>query len=217
MDTELREFFYTDLLEVHGFFKMCITRLLNTFYNTSEIKPKQSALFWTALFPVILMFAVDIIMSFIFSARSRNIRFFNVLSPKCWRSFNAAAYNHLSADRLKPLTSVNRYSSTFKSFVLPYRVNDSFKLKNGYSATYVGCRYIDGLKYYCYRILGKTYLSPLKPVKLKRFQLNFITNNNTTHNNTSITNYDGSKSGYDVSKSRSAKRKPNIDIICDDE
>lgn len=211
MDTELHEFFYTDLLEVHSFFKYVLSRLFNTFYNTSEIKPKQSALFWTALFPVILMFAVDIIMSFIFSARSRNIRFFNVLSPKCWRSFNASSYNNLPSDRLKPLTSVNHFSSTFKSFFPPYRyrVNDSFKLKNGYSATYVGFRYIDGLKYYNYRIQGKTYLSPLKPSKLKRFQLNFITNNNTTNNTTNITNYHGSKSG-------SAKLKPNIDIICDE-
>lgn len=208
MDIELKEFFYTDLLPIHDFLRSVFMQLFGTLYNTSELKPKQVALFWTALFPVILMIAFDIIMSFIFSIRARDIRFFNVLSPKSWRNFNASAYNNLPVERLKPLTSVNRFSSTFKNIFPPYhyRVNDSFKLKNGYSATYVGCRYIDGLKYYQYRILGKTYLSHLKPGKFKRLHFNFITNNNITN----ITNYNGSKSG-------SSKFKPNIDITCDDD
>lgn len=199
------EFFLKHMPQVFSFLRKIFQSFFETFYEGSGY-----FLFLTALLPVILMFVVDIIFSFIFSIRVRHVRFFNVLSPKCWRSFSAQTYNSLPAERLKPMVNANRNISLFPPYT--YRVNDVIRLKSGLRATYLGVRYIDGKRAYIYRIGGKVYSSFLQPGKLVRrgkIQFNFITNHNTNHNTIFNVKSDTSSSA--------SRNSPNIDIVKDED
>ena len=180
--------FFYDMNSVMSFlFNKIARRFFLTFYRSD----KAYYLFLTALLPFILMFCFDIIMSFILSVRSRQFRFFNVLSPKSWRTFNSTAYNSLPPDRLKAATPSNRHSSTFTNIFSPYiyRVNDTIRCRSGVHAIYLGTRFIDGKKAYLYKVGGKVYSSNLRParfckfytanlqpIKRGKFQLNIISN-----------------------------------------
>lgn len=180
--------FFRDMNAVSNFlFNRIGRKFFLTFYRTD----KSYYLFLTALLPFILMFCFDIIMSFILSVRSRQFRFFNVLSPRSWRSFNSSAYNSLPPDRLKAATPANRHSSTFTNIFSPYiyRVNDTIRCRSGVHAIYLGTRFIDGKKTYLYRVGGTVYSSNLRParfgkfctanlqpIKRGKFQLNIISN-----------------------------------------
>lgn len=183
------EEFFSDFISVMSFlFNKIGRRFFFTFYHGDGYY-----LFLTALLPFIFMFCFDIIMSFIFSVRCRQVRFFNLLSPRSWRAFNSSAYNSLPPDRLKAATPANRFTSTFKGIYSPfiYRVNDSIRLRNGYSATYLGTKYVNGQRAYIYRIDGKLLSCSLRPARFgrvyssslssrdfKKFQFNVIRNNN---------------------------------------
>ena len=181
------EQFFSDFVSVMTFlFNKIGRRFFFTFYHGDGYY-----LFLTALLPFIFMFCFDIIMSFVFSVRCRHVRFFNVLSPRSWRTFNSSAYNSLPSDRLKAATPANRYSSTFTNIFSPYiyRVNDTIRCRSGVHAIYLGTRFIDGKKSYLYRVGGTVYSSNLRParfvkfctanlqpIKRGKFQLNIISN-----------------------------------------
>lgn len=98
--------FFVQLNTVSQFLQKIFSKFFSTFYEYDG----GYYLFITALLPFMLMFVVDILFSFIFSVRSREIRFFNVFSPKSWKSFNSQTYNRLPAERLKPSLLTLRYS-----------------------------------------------------------------------------------------------------------
>lgn len=180
--------FFRDLNTVSNFlFNRIGRKFFLTFYRSSD----SYFLFLTALLPFILMFCFDIVMSFILSVRSRQLRFFNILSPRSWRTFNSSVYNSLPPDRLKAATPANRHSSTFTNIFSPYiyRVNDTIRCRSGVRAIYLGTRFIDGKKTYLYRVGGTVYSSNLRPsrfgkfctanlqpIKRGKFQLNIISN-----------------------------------------
>lgn len=182
--------FMRDMGDVFQFLlRTVFTKFFSTFYNDGDKYP----LFLTALLPFLLMFVVDIVFSFVLSIRAREVRFFNVLSPRSWRSFNSSAYNSLPPDRLKAATPANRHSSTFTNIFSPYiyRVNDTIRCRSGVHAIYLGTRFIDGKKAYLYKVGGKVYSSNLRParfgkfyatnlqpIKRGKFQFNVITNKN---------------------------------------
>jgi hypothetical protein len=193
--------FMRDMGDVFQFLvRTVFTKFFSTFYNDGDKYP----LFLTALLPFLLMFVVDIVFSFVLSIRAREVRFFNVLSPRSWRTFNSSAYNSLPPDRLKAATPANRHASTFTNIHMPfiYRVNDTIRLRSGVHALYLGTKYINGQKAFVYRIGGKIYSSTLRPGKLGKIQFNFITNNNTTNNN-SYYGSDGCSDDGDCSSSNS--------------
>lgn len=180
--------FMRDMGDVFQFLlRTVFTKFFSTFYNDGDKYP----LFLTALLPFLLMFVVDIVFSFVLSIRAREVRFFNVLSPRSWRSFNSSAYNSLPPDRLKAATPANRHSSTFTNIFSPYiyRVNDTIRCRSGVHAIYLGTRFIDGKKAYLYKVGGNVYSSNLRParfgkfctanlqpIKRGKFQLNIISN-----------------------------------------
>lgn len=180
--------FFVDMNTVMSFL---FTKIYRKFFQTFYRSDKAYYLFLTALLPFILMFCFDIVMSFILSVRSRQFRFFNVLSPRSWRTFNTSAYNSLPPDRLKAATPANRHSSTFTNIFSPYiyRVNDTIHCRSGVHAIYLGTRFIDGKKAYLYRVgatvyssnlrparFGKFCTANLQPIKRGKFQLNIISN-----------------------------------------
>lgn len=186
--------FFVSLNSVSAFLRKVFLNFFSTFYEYDN----GYYLFITALLPFMLMFVVDILLSFIFSIRGREIRFFNVLSPKSWKLFNSQTYNRLPAERLKPMTLTNRNVSLFQPYT--YRVNDVLRLKCGLRATYLGIKYVDGHKAYIYKVNHKIYSSTLSPGKMVRFgkiQFNFIKNHN--YNNYHITNNNGNSKSYDES------------------
>ena len=69
-----------------------------TMFNILIRRNQWNFLFYTAMLPAFLMLCFDIIMSIICSVRLRELRFFNVLSPRSWalyRSSSAAVANHV--------------------------------------------------------------------------------------------------------------------------
>lgn len=97
----IEQFFY-DWRTVADFFIGKSMNLFNTLYRNNE----WNFLFYSAVLPAFLMLAFDIVFSFILSFRLRQVKIFNVLSPRSW----SALRNSASDPKNYPRDNVIRYS-----------------------------------------------------------------------------------------------------------
>lgn len=87
--------YFDDFSSVVSFVVRNLRMILTNFYEN----PRFNFLFNMALLPVILMFAFDILMSFILSFSSKRIVLFNVFSVRSWQSISTAKnQNRLKVD-----------------------------------------------------------------------------------------------------------------------
>ncbi len=149
---------------------------LDSFYNLLNVfyEHEYSWLFYLALFPAFLMLCFDIIMSFILSVRLRELRFFNVLSPKSWRVVNESRaysqrYKAVFDSKNHPRESSLKYTrlSSFAMKLKQYKhakAGDIIRCKDGQKFVYQGAKLgKDGSVLYVYRNNSGVYYSNMKP------------------------------------------------------
>lgn len=170
--------FYGYLYDILYWFGEKFNNLVNVFFDDD----RWNFLFYTAFFPALAMFVIDIVLSFYLSVRYREVRFFNVVSPKSWHQIKdihsvrlTDAKNHsrdysLKFSRLSPSIITNKYLKSIKA-------GDKFKCRDGAKYQYCGMRSgTQNSVLYAYRYNGKLYYSSLKPSK-------FATASATARNN----------------------------------
>ena len=141
-----------------------------TMFNILIRRNQWNFLFYTAMLPAFLMLCFDIIMSIICSVRLRELRFFNVLSPRSWalyRSSSASIANNPRDSSLKysRLNGLSNYLKGYKTI----KSNDVVRCKDGMRFIYLGSKLNNGKLYHVYRSSnGSMYYSTLKPSKWSR-------------------------------------------------
>lgn len=169
--------FFNDFYQV-GLWVISHCRIfLQTVYSSNG----WNFLFYTAFLPIILTFCADLIFSFILSFKTKEIRFFNVLSPKSWKSFSANRVNApLSNNRLRSISDLKNHGRDISPKYLhlsslSIRLNNKYKkaksgdiirCKDGERFVYCGMR-IDAKNspLYAYRGKSGVYYSTMKPSK----------------------------------------------------
>ena len=159
--------FFVDFQDVAGWFQGLVNKLFNTIIRKND----WNFIFYTAMLPAFLMLCFDIIMSIICSIRLRELRFFNVLSPRSWalfRSSSASVANNLRDYSLK----YSRFSGFFNYLRLykTIKTNDIVRCKDGMRFVYLGAKQLyDSQMYHVYRSSnGSIYYSSMKPGKWSR-------------------------------------------------
>lgn len=163
--TPLQKFFI-DFTQVSGW---CMGRWNNLFSNIIR-KNDWNFLFYTAMLPAFLMLCFDIIMSVICSIRLREIKFFNVMSPRSWslmRSSSASVSNNPRDYSLKysRFSGVLNYLRLYKTI----KTNDIVRCKDGMRFVYLGGKLHGTQMCHVYRSSnGSIYYSTMKPGKWSR-------------------------------------------------
>lgn len=160
-----------DLFEVKDFILVMFTDFIDSFYET-----EYSWLFYFALLVPLMTFVFDLIMSFIFSVRFREFRFFNVVSPKSWRMVNESrnrSINNYSMSDLKnhPRDIFLKYTrlSSLAVRLNQYKnakAGDIIRCKDGFKSIYQGVKLKnDGSVLYKYETNSKVLFSTMKPLQ----------------------------------------------------
>ncbi len=173
--------YFWDLLEVYEHFM----NMFNDFFSVLFNDERWNWIFYMIFLPTVLMFVVDLLLSFLFSVRVREVRFINILSPRSMSIFKAGFTSHSSSS----LSSKNfndrnsRINGDVKNYprenVLKYvrfapapllklvyskvRAGDMVRTRDGSRFTYVGMRMHEGKPYFAYRNKDGLYLSTIKP------------------------------------------------------
>lgn len=157
-----------DFLMVGEYFLSWFDDLMNNIYESD-----YGWLFYMALLPPLMMFIFDLAMTFVLSVRCRELRFFNVVSPKSWHMLNNTKNSSLRNtsiidNKLKsPLFFIRSFSLSPFAMRLSYKKaknGDIIRSKDGLKSVYAGCKLTaDGKTLYKYRTNNGIYFSTLKP------------------------------------------------------
>ncbi len=159
-----------DLQEVARFLGQQWASLINLIYES-----EWSWLFLFPLFVSLCALCLDIVLSFAFSVKFRQVKFFNVLSPKSWSMLKGEMRNSnrvsLSDVRNSYRYTVARsFSLTPFAFRLRYKkakAGDLIKSKDGLRSVYSGIKLsADGKTIlYKYHTQYGTYYSTMNPYR----------------------------------------------------
>lgn len=139
------------------------------------------------------MFIVDLLLSFVYSVRVREVKFINILSPRSMSSFKNGLSSH-SVHSIQSKDYSNRNSRIngdvknyprenslkyvrfmpapiLKILYSKVRAGDSVRTRDGSRFTYVGMRMHNGNPYFAYRNKDGLYLSSIKPKSFYRINL----------------------------------------------
>lgn len=173
--------YFWDLLEVYEHF----IDMFNDFFSFLFNDERWNWIFYMVFLPTVLMFVVDLLLSFIFSIRVREVRFINILSPRSMSTFKAGfssrSSSSLSSKKFNDRNSrINGYVKNYprKNFLKYVRfapapllklvyskvsAGDMVRTRDGSRFTYVGMRMYDGKPYFAYRNKDGVYYSTIKP------------------------------------------------------
>lgn len=177
-DTNEFWYFYGCLYDILYWFGDKFNGLIHFFYDDD----RWNFLFYSAFFPALAMFVVDIVMSFYLSVRCREVRLFNVISPKSWRTLKDVHSVRLTDSKNHSRDFSLKYTKIIPSFLSAkylktIKAGDKFKCRDGAKYQYCGMRSgSQNSVLYAYRYNGKLYYSSLKPSK-------FATASATARNN----------------------------------
>ncbi len=153
-----QEIFFDSFYRVFRFFERIFTDFITKIYTGTH-----NYLFYMAFLPFVLMFVFDLVMSFIFSIKHRELKFFNVFSPKSWRIIgeqkNFPREVSIKHTRLSPLAiGLLRYKS-YKNA----RSGDIIRSKDGFKSTYLGSGLHNGEQVFVYKTSNGFIFSTLRP------------------------------------------------------
>lgn len=107
---------FEDFSAVSSFVLRNLRQIFTNFYEN----PRFNFLFNMALLPIILLFAFDVLMTFILSFSSKRLVFFNVFSAKSWSAFRAYGnQNRLKVDNYQ--IRYNAASRVSRSLLLKFK------------------------------------------------------------------------------------------------
>lgn len=136
-------------------------------FNVLIRNDEWNFLFYFAMLPAFLMICFDIIMSIICSIRLRELKFFNVFSPRSWSTLSSSATSVANHPRDYGL-KYSRFGSLalhFKSY-RNAKAGDVLRCKDGTRFTYMGGKLHGNTLHHVYRSSnGTLYYSTLKPSK----------------------------------------------------
>lgn len=141
--------------------------IISDFYEN----PNYNYIFLTAFLPVLLMFLTDLLFSFILSFRCKELKFFNVLSPKSWKLYgdvkNQYISNSVRSNEMR-YHNLSRFSLYLRSFHRLNRAQAGDIIRNRKDSSYSiynGVRMYKDKVYYSYKTNHGIVLSNLKPSK----------------------------------------------------
>lgn len=154
------------------FYEIGIFFIDNTmlFFSNIYDDRRYNFLFYTAFLPVVLMFFTDVIFTFILSFRMKELRFFNVVSPRSWALFretNSQLKNNVQSNELR-YHGLSKFSLYLRSFHRLNRAQAGDIIRNRKDSSYSiynGIRMYKDKVYYSYVTNQGIVLSNLKPSK----------------------------------------------------